>query len=545
MRTKQTLLKRSGPTSVLRRASLLALSALLACLMVPTLGFAADNPVSTIDHNKKGSLTIRAFHIDGTTGLDGAVYSYKKVADITQQFLDNGSGTNTTVYYNVDTAFLAAIGTPNHDVSDTVVTGGGYTAATLQTALFNNKATLDPSTLALTPMSATTGGSAGTAATATATGLDTGLYVVFQTNAPSSLVQEAAYTEPFLVTLPSSGTTNWNYDITVTAKNVTNDESVAVGFDRYSTTLGDKPYHEVSMTVSVTPDGTHYENYSMLNVLDPGFTLPASPDDVTVSSSSLTLVKGTDYTVEFNAAGQPGNSILFALTEAGLEKINVVPSLETIKLYYRPTLNTSAVIGAGGNKSTVTLSYTHHNGISDPVSNSKTHYTLLWSYGATLKNVAAIQDSPVLPGAQFEIYTAAAYSLPAGSPGRVPSAFYTGLSNNQVIGSPVTTMTTDANGLASFFGLAEGDYYLVETKAPAGYSLMSDAVKITIKATTTNLTPTVIISNTPQAGHLGSFSLPMTGGDGIEIMVLGGTLLMVACGGAYLFYTRRKKNSHK
>ncbi|HAT4296651.1 TPA: surface protein, partial [Clostridium perfringens] len=41
---------------------------------------------------------------------------------------------------------------------------------------------------------------------------------------------------------------------------------------------------------------------------------------------------------------------------------------------------------------------------------------------------------------------------------------------------------TDANGVVTFTGLEEGDYFITEEKAPKGYSLLKEPVKVTITA---------------------------------------------------------------
>ncbi len=98
-----------------------------------------------------------------------------------------------------------------------------------------------------------------------------------------------------------------------------------------------------------------------------------------------------------------------------------------------------------------------------------------------------------------------------------------------------TVFVTDANGYAEINGLKDGTYYLKETEAPSGYTLLAEEVEVVIDgsaATTigyddaqivTALTNTASIANTP--GSL----LPSTGGIGTTIFyVVGGLLVLVA-----------------
>ena len=48
-----------------------------------------------------------------------------------------------------------------------------------------------------------------------------------------------------------------------------------------------------------------------------------------------------------------------------------------------------------------------------------------------------------------------------------------------------TVVKTDENGAATFGGLANGDYYLVETKAPAGYNQLTEPYKVTVAGSDT------------------------------------------------------------
>lgn len=95
-----------------------------------------------------------------------------------------------------------------------------------------------------------------------------------------------------------------------------------------------------------------------------------------------------------------------------------------------------------------------------------------------------------------------------------------------------TTVKTDENGKASFEGLANGTYYLVETKAPAGYNQLTEAQKVEVHdgehnapvTSETQLTVTATVEN--QAGTL----LPSTGGMGTTIFYVLGAVLVVGAG---------------
>ncbi|WYJ90335.1 hypothetical protein A5888_002092 [Enterococcus sp. 9E7_DIV0242] len=59
-------------------------------------------------------------------------------------------------------------------------------------------------------------------------------------------------------------------------------------------------------------------------------------------------------------------------------------------------------------------------------------------------------------------------------------------------GVKVGTVTTNANGVAQLNNLPYGEYTLVETKAPAGYELITTPIKVTISKTTPCPTATVV-----------------------------------------------------
>ncbi|MCM1145749.1 MAG: isopeptide-forming domain-containing fimbrial protein, partial [Lachnoclostridium sp.] len=90
--------------------------------------------------------------------------------------------------------------------------------------------------------------------------------------------------------------------------------------------------------------------------------------------------------------------------------------------------------------------------------------------------------------------------------------------------SGITVVTTDNNGAASFAGLANGTYYLIEVEAPAGYNLLKDPETVVINAVIDTTTGSIMTGDgyTTQeviahvANSDGTF-LPATGGMGTTL----------------------------
>ena len=96
-----------------------------------------------------------------------------------------------------------------------------------------------------------------------------------------------------------------------------------------------------------------------------------------------------------------------------------------------------------------------------------------------------------------------------------------------------TKVTTNANGKAFFEGLADGEYLLVETKAPAGYNRMTTGQIVEVKGGT-DLSVTAKVEN--QAGTL----LPSTGGVGTTVFYVLGAVLVL--GAVVLLVTKKRMN---
>ena len=138
-----------------------------------------------------------------------------------------------------------------------------------------------------------------------------------------------------------------------------------------------------------------------------------------------------------------------------------------------------------------------------------------------------------LSDAKFDLYrTATAEEIAAGRSVTIPHA--------NVPGILLDSGLTNPSGVATFEKYeANGDryaYYLVETKAPTGYNLLSNAVEVHFTDAVvagTNGIYTVEIENTS------GIQLPITGGTGTVIFTIIGIALMA--GAVVLFVVSRKK----
>lgn len=309
--------------------------------------------------------------------------------------------------------------------------------------------------------------------------------------------------------------------------------------------MGDAvPFH----LIGSVPDMSRYDTYKYIfhDTLSAGLTLNKDSIKVYVASDKA----GTDK-AEITGWTKAVNGQSFTVSFTDLKAVSGVSKGQYIIVEYTATLNQNAVVGLDGNPNKVYLEYSNKpdqsgSGVTDNTGKTPEDKVIVFTYELDTTKVDGQDNTKKLEGAEFKLHNADNKWAIVDGDNKV-----TGWADNEEGGS---TLTSDENGLFKVIGLDDGTYYLKETKAPAGYNLLSKEITVVITATTTNgqtwtdgqassaLTKLAVtadgkagtgdtstgIAGITVANNKGS-TLPETGGMGTTLFyVLGGGLVLVA-----------------
>lgn len=283
---------------------------------------------------------------------------------------------------------------------------------------------------------------------------------------------------------------------------------------------------------------------------------------------------GTDKTeiplgkYEVEAPGTEGtDQCSFEVAFADLTSVEGVTANKYIIVEYTATLNKDAEIGLPGNPNKVYLEFSNNPNSGGEGDTGKTpeDKVIVFTYELDATKVDGEHTDTKLKDAEFKLYDENGKYVIVDADGKV-----TGWADNEAGGS---TLKSDENGLFKVIGLDDGTYWLKETKAPDGYNLITDPIKIEIKATTVNdqdwtamegpadalkvLEIKVTVGSTTTSGNGDAESgivetdiknnkgaeLPETGGMGTTIFYVLGAILVLGAGG--LLIARRRTDSEK
>ena len=281
------------------------------------------------------------------------------------------------------------------------------------------------------------------------------------------------------------------------------------------------------------------KNYVLHDKMSAGLTFDASSVKVTVNGTAFAAENYTLVTTGLNDGCT--FEIRFKDTTTDGVTASVLQPNDAVVVTYSATVNSSAVVAGTGNPNETKLSYTDTNSKSHDTTPSVTR-TYTWQVDV-FKYTKNGEKEVALKDAEFVLYR--------GTGDNGDNKEYVIVTDGKVFGwttekTQATVFKTPENGKFSIVGLDAGTYYLEETKAPAGYNLLKDPIKVVITASideTTHAGTATITYNETYTGEVKvenntGTELPSTGGMGTTIFyVLGGVLMA----GAFVLLVVRKR----
>ena len=323
--------------------------------------------------------------------------------------------------------------------------------------------------------------------------------------------------------------------------------------------IGDTVEFRTLTTVPIVSGYTQYK-YVIHDEMSAGLTSNVrSNEDVTIKVNDETVLDKKYYTVTVDGT----NANKFTVTVDVLKAIEdgKMAAGDTLYTYYTGILNENAKVyndGKQDNKAYLEYSNNPHDNTTTNKTPEKVVYD--WTFKMEVNKIDGESNAP-LSDAKFVLSKNGSRSLGTigddGTPSNTKdliSLIENSDGSYTVAPAGHTGTYVMTAGNITIKGLDDAtEYYLYETKAPAGYNRLTDAVKFKITAdydeTGKNCTSvtTKVNEDAPQAGlsitvkNNKGAALPSTGGIGTTLFyVIGGGLMAVA---AVLLVTKKRMNN--
>jgi len=295
------------------------------------------------------------------------------------------------------------------------------------------------------------------------------------------------------------------------------------------------------------PDTTGFDlddyTYTITDTMSEGLTFH---DDVVVyvgdkdedSETFTALTKDTDYTVDYT---KDNGFDLEIFVESDSMQSNY--KNKEIKIEYTATVNDKAI--ASIQENTAILTYTNNpNGSTKTVEKEEKLHSAkieIDKYYTTNEdtNGDGQNDTKPLAGAKFVLYKEVKTGTDPETGEDILTKQYYKYADNDVSWvtdiNSATVAESNETGDANFVGLCDGDYFILETEAPAGYNLLDASVPVTIAGSNTDASANVL---TQGVENMTGSVLPETGGMGTTIFYILGSIMALGAG-VILFAKKR------
>lgn len=282
--------------------------------------------------------------------------------------------------------------------------------------------------------------------------------------------------------------------------------------DGYGTTYNDVADWDIGDSVPFKligsiPDMSAYDTYEYIftDTLSNGLTLQEGTVQVYIAVNRddevrdyTPLTEGEDYTLTVNNVANGGGSFSIDFDDLKTAPYVDQGNRNFVIVTYDATLNANAEIGLDGNPNDVYLEFSN-NPNGDGLGRTAEDTVIVFTYELDGTKVDGENAETKLEGAEFVLlnggHTRVAHiengklvgwiNLPEGYDDRnyneIPYETWQALD-----GTTSVIMTSAAEGAFGVSGLDEGTYYLMEIKAPTGYNLLENALRLDIAAVTAN-----------------------------------------------------------
>lgn len=479
------------------------LAVMMIALMIPFSASAAT------------TLTVSCNPNAGTTGDKAdyvGTYEYKffKLATV-----DTTTGTVTVEdAYASNTDLVDALNSTDTDKSQNIITicdGMSWTGTADKTVTFKYDGSADVSTQEITDLA-------------------DGIYYVYCSKKPGTVKS----VQGSLISLPYFDGTDWKYDYeTVNLASKINVSGITVTKTVADNKVGTQKNAEYTLTASTAGSTTNkVGTYAIVDNMDNALSLIDSTVKVYfVKDGVETPAEDGDFTVEPNyaykdATGNDATATFAVVASEALLQGDKFYSYDTVKVTFSAKVNADIAEKVTTDlPNTDGLYYGNEGNFTYKPGNNTVNVA---TAGLDVTKVDGNATSTKLAGAEFTLYKDSACTEAITVDGVTVKA----------------TTTTNGNdkfyyGKNEFYFTPGVDYFVKETKAPAGYNINSTIFKVTAVAKA--YTPVGTVEN-GAATVVKDYpvTVPQTGGMGTMMFYVGGAAL-IACAGVLLFVLKRKK----